>query len=122
MLNKSADPATTTAPRSGAPAGKSVLASDLKITGEMSSEGSIEVMGEVDGAISTRNLLIGTEGKVTGTISAETIEVRGRLDGRISCSSLTLRAAAHVTADITYRTLLIESGAHIDGRFKHTKD
>jgi cytoskeletal protein CcmA (bactofilin family) len=44
------------------------------------------------------------------------------MDGRISCSSLTLRGSAQVTADVTYRTLIIESGAQIDGRFKHTKD
>jgi cytoskeletal protein CcmA (bactofilin family) len=120
MQTKTTDPAPQTSPR--APAGKSVLSGDLKITGDITSGGSVEVFGEIDGTLSARTLLIGAEGRMNGTVSAETVEVRGRLDGRISCSTLTLRAAASVTADVSYRVLVIESGAQIDGRFKHVKD
>ena len=33
----------------------------------------------------------------------------------------TLRAAAQVAADVTYNTLIIESGAQIEGRFAKSK-
>mgnify|MGYP001413967604 CR=1 FL=1 len=113
------------APQSGrAPnpnAGKSILASDLRITGEVSSTGSIEVFGEVDGNLTARSLMIGGEGSVKGTVSSETVEVKGALDGRVSTQSFTLRATARVEADVTYTSLVIESGAQIEGRFNRPK-
>lgn len=110
-------------PSSGAAtnAGKSVLASDLRISGEITSSGSIEVYGDIDGNLSARNLLIGGEGAVKGTVSAETVEVKGKLDGRVSTQSFTLRATAQVEADINYTSLIIESGAQIEGRFTRPK-
>ncbi len=110
-------PRPTTIP----PAGRSVLAADVKIKGDLTALGTIEIMGEVDGKVSARNLVIGGEGRVKGTVSAETIEVRGHLEGRVSCESLTLRAAATVKADSTYSTLVIESGASVAGRFTLAK-
>lgn len=123
MFSKT-DPATpaTQPPRAPNPnAGKSVLASDLRITGDISSTGSVEVFGEIDGTLAARSLMIGSEGSVKGSVSAETIEVKGALDGRVSTQSFTLRASAKVEADITYTALVIESGAQIEGRFTRPK-
>ena len=66
-------PAPARAPNPNA--GKSVLASDLRITGDITSTGSVEVFGEIEGTLNARGLTIGTEGVVKGTVSAETVEV-----------------------------------------------
>ncbi|WP_050521959.1 bactofilin family protein [Pseudorhodobacter wandonensis] len=105
----------------GSNVGKSVLASDLKITGDIISKGSVEVMGDVEGSINAETLVLSHEGKVKGTISAKTIDLRGTLNGKIDSTTLTLRSAAHVTADVTYSALTIESGAQVEGSFKMTK-
>lgn len=131
MFSKTAD--QTTAPN-GAPlsaatrpslnAGsdaRSVLAQDLRITGEITSTGSIEILGDIEGTISARSLVVGAEGRVKGQVSAETVEVRGKLEGTISTAVLTLRAAAHVLANVNYENLVIESGAQIEGRFTKAK-
>ncbi|MGB8815369.1 MAG: polymer-forming cytoskeletal protein [Paracoccaceae bacterium] len=120
---KSAPPPPRQPSTSPAPAAtsRSVLAADLKIKGDLSSDGTIEVLGEIDGKVTARALIVGAEGRVKGTVSAETVEVRGLLDGRISCTALTLRAAASVKADSTYTTLIIESGATVEGRFTLAK-
>ncbi|SNX75072.1 cytoskeletal protein CcmA (bactofilin family) [Cereibacter ovatus] len=118
MQNRPAEPAPQ---RTGSNASKSTLGPDLKIVGDITSAGSIEVMGEIEGTITSRDLTIGPEGRASGTFSAENIEVRGRLDGRVSCSSLVVRSAARVTSDVTYRALVIENGASVEGRFKLTK-
>ncbi len=118
MFSKTADPTSAPARNSNA---KSVLAQDLKITGEISSAGSIEVLGEVDGTITARGLTVGPEGRVTGTVTAEVVEIKGKLDGKVASQSFTLRAAADVTADVTYSTLVIESGATIEGKFSLVK-
>lgn len=120
MFSKTADPTSAPLPRPtlGTSSGnRSVLGPDLKISGEISSAGAVEVLGEVDGTISAQSLTIGAEGRMTGDVSAEVVEVKGRLEGRVASQSFTLRAAAQVTADIGYTTLIIESGAQIEGRF-----
>lgn len=131
MFSKTADPtsaptgaATSLAapPRSSAASNtRSILSADLKITGEITSTGTVEVLGEVDGTISARGLIVGSEGRVTGTVSAETVEVKGKLDGRVATHGFTLRAAAQVEADIACTTLIIESGAQIEGHFSMGK-
>lgn len=117
MFNKTADPTMAPTKPSGSNANKSVLANDLKIVGEVTSAGSIEILGEVDGNLTAHGLIVGAEGRVSGTVRAETVEVKGRLDGKISTEGLTLRAAAQVAADITYSTVVIENGATIEGNF-----
>lgn len=128
MFSKTADPTgAPTRPAASAATGntssnnRSILSSDLKITGEIISSGTIEVLGEVDGTVSSIGLIIGAEGRVTGQVNAETVEVKGRLDGRVDSLSFTLRAAASVAADVSYATLVIESGAQIEGRFSKVK-
>ncbi|WP_050525410.1 bactofilin family protein [Pseudorhodobacter aquimaris] len=101
--------------------GKSVLASDLKVTGDIISKGSIEVMGEVDGSITSESLIVSHEGAIKGNVAAKTVDLRGRLHGKIDSGALTLRSAAQVTAEITYETLTIESGAQVEGALKLVK-
>lgn len=121
MFSKPADP-TAASPRPAASnAGKSVLASDLKIVGEITSTGSVEIMGEVEGNLTARGVTVGGEGRVKGTVQAETVEIKGALDGRVATGGFTLRATAQVEADVTYATLVIESGAQIEGSFKLAK-
>ncbi len=129
MFSKTSDPtsgpAAGTAPAAaaGRPASntRSVLAQDLKIIGEISSNGTIEVLGEIEGNLAARGLVIGAEGRVAGSVVADTVEVKGKLNGRVASDTFTLRAAAQVAADITYTTLVIESGAQIEGTFKLAK-
>lgn len=104
-------------PRPTAAGGRSVIAQDVRITGDIGSEGTVELAGEIEGKVTARTLVISPEGRVKGTIMAETVDLRGRVEGKISCLSLTLRATAQVTADASYQTLAIENGATVEGRF-----
>jgi cytoskeletal protein CcmA (bactofilin family) len=124
MFSKTADPASAPVrPSTGTPSNtRSTLAADLKITGDIRSSGSIELLGEVDGTLSAQTVLIGTDGRMTGDISAEQVEIKGRHEGRVASQTFTLRASAQVKADIGYSTLVIESGAQIEGRFILNKD
>lgn len=122
MFSKPADTASAPARPAGMGGNvRSVLGADLRIVGEITSSGQIEILGEVDGTVQAQSLLVGGEGKVTGDVAAETVEVKGRLDGKVQSQSFTLRAAAQVAADVNYSTLIIESGAQIEGRFRMNK-
>lgn len=131
MFSKTSDP--TAAPAAGAaPAGParspsggsgktSILAADLKVSGDIRSAGQVEVMGEVDGTLDLRGLSVGSEGRITGSVTAETVEVRGRVEGQVNTQTLTVRAAATVLADVVYTNLVIESGAQVEGRYSRPK-
>jgi len=127
MFSKTADPTSTPSPAAprptspGSNAGRSVLGADLRITGEISTTGSVEVLGEIDGNITAHGLTIGQEGRVRGSVQAATVEVKGKLDGKVACESFTLRSTAEVKADITTDAIVIESGAVMDGRFLKPK-
>jgi cytoskeletal protein CcmA (bactofilin family) len=115
----------TTEPKPAAgtnrPPGRSVLAADLRIVGDLYAEGAVEIMGEVEGSVKARTLMLAQDGRLSGTVSAETVELKGQMQGAVNCQSLTLRSAATVQADIVYATLAIESGAQIDGTFRKPK-
>lgn len=124
MFSKTSDPTSAPAgpqtPRSSN--ARSVLASDLRITGEISSTGHVEILGEVDGNVSARGVILGTEGRLSGQISAETVEIKGKLDGKVTSADFSLRSTAQVAADISYKTLVVDSGAQIEGRFTLLRD
>lgn len=128
MFSKTSDstsaPAASAVPRPSAPgsnSARSVLGADLKITGEISSTGSVEILGEIDGNIIANGLIIGQEGRVKGSVNAHTVEVKGKFDGKVTCDTFTLRASSQVKADVTSTGIVIESGAQIEGRFLKPK-
>lgn len=124
MFSKTADPTAAPAASTPRPRGngsRSILASDLTITGEITSAGTLEVSGVIDGNVSADVLTLTGTGRIAGTINANSIEVLGKLEGKVDCETFTMRASAEVSADVTYETLVIESGATIDGRFNRSK-
>lgn len=115
------DSALRTPPRASVPGGRTVLDADIRLSGDLSSAGTVEILGEVAGDITAQTLIVGAGGLVKGSVKAEAVEVRGTLDGQVSCLSFTLRSSAVVTAEVTYDALIIESGAQIDGRFRRAE-
>ena len=106
--------------RSGsAEAGKSIISNDLKIIGQglkIISRGTLQVDGEVEGDVAGAEVIIGEQGKVTGTVAAERVIVRGRTSGIIRAMTVALQASARVEGDIHHMSLTIEQGAEFDGR------
>ena len=67
MFSKPADPtAPLTRPTTGnlSSNNRSILSSDLRIVGDITSTGTIEVLGDVEGTLSAHGLVIGGEGTV----------------------------------------------------------
>jgi cytoskeletal protein CcmA (bactofilin family) len=98
--------------------GKSIISNDLKIIGQglkIISRGTLQVDGEVEGDVAGAEIIIGEQGKVTGTVAAERVIVRGRTSGVIRAMTVTLQASARVEGDIHHMSLAIEEGAEFDG-------
>lgn len=100
----------------------SIISTDLKIIGNVASEGDIQLDGSVGGDVRSRSLTIGAAANVKGEVIAESVEIKGTVTGRIKARSVSLAKTAKVVGDIEYETLAIEAGAWLEGhckRFDH---
>ncbi len=104
---------------------KSVIGNDLKILGQglkIISQGTLQVDGEVEGDVAGVEVIIGEQGKVTGTVAADRVIVRGRISGVIRGATVALQASSRVEGDIHHMSLAIEQGAEFDGRCRRPSD
>ena len=92
-----------------------ILARDLRVVGNLHSEGDIQVDGAVEGDIRTGKLTIGESGRVRGAVEAEKVTVAGALNGSIKGRTVSLLRSARVVADIVQEQLSIEAGAAFEG-------
>ena len=104
---------------------KSVIGNDLRIIGQslrIISRGTLQVDGEVEGDVGGAEIIIGEQGRVTGTVAAERVIVRGRISGVIRAMTVALQPSARVEGDIHHMSLVIEQGAEFDGRCRRPAD
>ncbi len=94
----------------------SIMSSDLKIVGELKSDGAIQIDGTVKGDIKAHMLTVGEQGKIDGSTVAETVRIFGTVNGRVQAKTVHLDKSARVTADITHETLTIDAGAYFEGK------
>lgn len=116
MLSKFGKTGTAGTPprKKGAPL--SLIAADVRITGNILAEGEIQIDGQLEGDVQCQSLLVGESGKITGEITSETIRVHGEVTGKIIASAVVVARAGRVTGDIVHDTLEIEAGASLEGR------
>ncbi len=96
----------------------SIISADLRIVGDLSSDGEIQVDGAVDGDIRTKSLLVGETAHIKGEIVAESVHVHGTINGQIKSKSVNLAKTAHVVGDVLHEDLAIETGAFLEGHCK----
>ncbi len=94
----------------------SILGPDISITGDIKSDGEIQIDGRHDGNIIAARLTIGENGSVVGTVKAKWVHIRGKISGKISANVVELAASANVQADIIQDQLTIANGAFFDGK------
>jgi cytoskeletal protein CcmA (bactofilin family) len=93
-----------------------LLSSDLIITGDIKTDGEVQIDGRVDGNISAGKVTIGEQGVVNGKIVCAIIQVRGKVTGKIDAMSIDLTETANVQADLVQDKLIIANGAFFDGK------
>ena len=123
MFSKTSKPApdvaapggTDSKQRGGIP---SIISADLKVEGNLTSNGDIQIDGTVEGDVTSRGLTVGEGASVRGGLRAETIRVYGTVMGTLTADSVVLAASAKVDGDITHGTLSMEAGASFAGQIK----
>lgn len=102
----------------GSRRGRTVIGDGLKIFGNVTAEGLVEINGQIEGDLQCTSLIVSPKGRIVGRITAEQVVVNGRVEGPIQGGDVALKSQAHVVGDIDHKTLTIEKGAYFDGRAK----
>lgn len=104
--------------------GKSVARSDgitfienaCRITGDISSKGSITIDGHIDGNVNSEStVLVAEQGSIHGHVTCNELIVLGSIDGNINSQTLHLQPTSKITGDINTQNLHVESGAIYQG-------
>ena len=102
----------------------SVIGSDLTILGDriaIISQESLQIDGDIRSDVTGKQVTVGRQGSVTGTISAEHVEVNGGVRGAVKAASVFLNTTAQVEAEIMHQNLTIAEGAYFEGRVRRAE-
>ena len=100
----------------------SIISADMRLIGDLVSQGVVQIDGTVEGDIRAKSLLVGETADIKGEILAETVRVHGRIDGQIKARVVHLARTAHVAGDVWHESLSIETGAFIEGNCKRMNE
>lgn len=103
--------------------GETVVSTTTSFKGVIKSDGLITVNGRVEGEIETAgSLLVGKQGQVQATITAQNVAVAGSVVGNITASErLEIASTGKVLGDIATACLVIEEGGFFHGH-SHMQD
>lgn len=99
----------------------SIVSEGLHVSGNMISEGDVQIDGTIEGDVKGRTLTVGVNGSVVGKIIADDVTVNGSVTGEILARAVTIMRSAKVQGDITHDIISIEAGAEFEGRCKRTE-
>lgn len=86
------------------------------IQGTFTVPGKAEIHGTVNGEIKADNLLVGVQGKITGTVTAREMDVLGEINKEIHCEEyLHIRASGMVSGALEYSDMEIDRGGKFAG-------
>jgi cytoskeletal protein CcmA (bactofilin family) len=102
--------------------GPSIIAADLLIVGNVTTEGELHVDGRIDGDVEGRSVTIGESGYVDGHVETREITVHGIVRGSIRARKVHLANGCRVVADIVHDVIAIDSGASFEGHCRRAAD
>ena len=94
---------------------RSLIDLSVKMTGDLWSDGDVQVDGQLCGNIYCAQLIVGKDAVVTGAIIAQEAVIRGRMIGIIRAMRVLLQDTARVESEIIYQSLSVEEGARFEG-------
>lgn len=100
-----------------------VIGGSIKIEGDLKSNGSIVVEGEVVGSLKTAaSLRVGDRAKIVATVEAKEALISGKVQGNVVVQDkLELMSTAEINGDIQATTLIIAAGAVFNGKCTMTE-
>ncbi|MBX9635246.1 MAG: polymer-forming cytoskeletal protein [Magnetospirillum sp.] len=97
----------------------SVIGPDVRIVGDILTQGEMQIDGQVEGDITCKTLVVGEGARITGEVTADSVRIHGALTGKVNANQVMIAKSAQVVGDITHETLEIEAGGHLEGHLTH---
>lgn len=96
---------------------ETVVSATTSFTGVIKSDGLVVINGRVEGEIQTAgSLLVGKQGQVQASITAQNVAVAGTVVGNITASErLEIGSTGKVLGDIATTCLVVEEGGFFNG-------
>src|SRR6476661_5470729 len=97
--------------------GLSVIASGMRIVGDIESTGVLKIEGVVEGAIrGARQLLLGRQGTIHGDVRAHEVIIGGTVVGTIVADErIEIQGTSSVKGDIHTKSIVVLEGGVING-------
>lgn len=93
----------------------SVIAHDMKITGEIAFQGKARIDGSLNGNLSGEYLILSETGKIDGDLRVDTLICHGKIEGNIQAKTVTVHSTASIQGKLTAGSLTVEPGALLTG-------
>lgn len=91
-----------------------IIGDDAILTGDVKNCREIDVHGYVQGTLDAGKIVVHPEGRLFGTVRAETAEVHGEVQGDIRIQQLiAIRDSGSVAGNVKYGRLSMEEGAEL---------
>ena len=97
----------------------SIIAAGVKIDGNITAAGEIHLDGHITGNLVCSGLTMGEESRVEGSIQASSAIIRGTIIGELTAGDVRLEKTSVLEGDVFHKSLSVEAGAKITGRFIH---
>jgi cytoskeletal protein CcmA (bactofilin family) len=95
-----------------------VIGPSVKVEGDLATEGDVVVEGTVIGSLKTeKNLKVGEQARIFAAVQATNALVAGEIQGNLKVKErLELTATAKIFGDIKTKTIIVASGAILNGK------
>ncbi|MGM0417388.1 MAG: bactofilin family protein [Thermodesulfobacteriota bacterium] len=101
----------------------SIIDKDLRVEGELSSEGKLVIKGVVKGSISGESVIIAEEGQVYSDMEVNDLTIGGGFEGKVQAlGKVVILSSGKCTGTVTCNDLIVESGGIINAEVVCTKD
>lgn len=100
----------------------SIISKNLTITGNLKSNGIIEIEGEILGDIEADNISIREDGKVVGNVKTKVFNIKGIFEGSAISEKINISEKAIVTGELEYCSLAVDYGANINCQLKRNNN
>ena len=99
---------------------ESLIGERTTFEGTFACEGSMRVMGTVQGELQSKGtIFIEEKARVTARVTGAQVTIAGRVDGQIHCDGrVEIRPTGKVTGEIHAGALIMQEGAFFDGNSK----
>jgi cytoskeletal protein CcmA (bactofilin family) len=96
---------------------QTIIAYGVRVEGQFTCSGDIQVEGEVHGTIhSDGDLRVGDRSKIMANVSVQNAHISGHLEGNLKVAGkLELTESANITGDVSVDILVMAAGAKING-------